>query len=204
LFVRLADPTAGRVLVDGKDAAEFTLRALREIICYVPQSPVLFRGTIRENLLYANPSASQRDLERVVEAAQLGSMLRRLAGGLDHPLGSDASGLSGGEQQRLAIARALLRNSPVLILDESTAALDVPTEAAVLHAARHFRSDMTFVAISHRLRSLSWVDRFVLLEAGQIKAVGDHAKLQRESRLFRTLLDAQADTTDQRVQVGSR
>jgi ABC-type multidrug transport system fused ATPase/permease subunit len=200
LLVRLANPTAGRVLVDRRDATEYTLRALRETICYVPQTPVLFRGTIRENLLYANPAASKTELERVVEAAQLSSVLERLVGGLDHPLGSGGSGLSGGEQQRLAIARALLRNSAVLILDESTSALDVPTETAIFQAVRRFRRDMTFVVISHRLKSLSWVDRFVLLEAGEIAAVGDHSKLQRESWLYRALFDAEAEGTDRGVQ----
>jgi ABC-type multidrug transport system fused ATPase/permease subunit len=101
--------------------------------------------------------------------------------------------LSGGEQQRLAVARALLRNSAVLILDESTSALDVPTEAALLQAVRHFRPEMTILIISHRLKSLSWVNRFIVLEAGRIAGEGNHATLQRESRLYRTLLDAEPD-----------
>lgn len=100
-------------------------------------------------------------------------------------------GLSGGEQQRLAVARALLRNSAVLILDESTSALDVPTEAALLRAVRSFRPEMTIVVISHRLKSLSWVDRFIVLEAGRIVGEGNHSMLQRENRLYQSLLDAE-------------
>ena len=191
LCIRLADPTRGSVVVDRRPAADYTLRALREIICYVPQSPILFSGSIRENLLYANPSASDSDLDSVIDAAQLRPLLQRFSLGLDHTLGAGAVGLSGGEQQRLAVARALLRNSAVLILDESTSALDVPTEAALLQAVRHFRPETTIIVISHRLKSLSWVDRFVLLDAGAIVGEGDHATLLRENHLYRMLFDAQ-------------
>jgi len=191
LCIRLADPTRGLVVVDRRPAADYTLRALREIICYVPQNPILFSGSIRENLLYANPSAGDSDMEQVIEAAQLRPLLQRFTRGLDHTLGAGAVGLSGGEQQRLAVARALLRNSAVLILDESTSALDVPTEAALLEAVRRFRPQMTIIVISHRLKSLSWVNRFVLLDAGAIVGEGDHATLLRENLLYRMLLDAE-------------
>jgi ABC-type multidrug transport system fused ATPase/permease subunit len=193
LCIRLFDPTRGSVTVDRRPAADYTLRALREIISYVPQSPILFSGSIRENLLYANPSADESDLDRVIEAAQLSPLLQRFSRGLDHTLGAGAVGLSGGEQQRLAVARALLRNSAVLILDESTSALDVPTEAALLQAVRGFRPEMTIIVISHRLKSLSWVDRFILLDAGAIVGEGDHSTLLRESRLYRMLFDAEPE-----------
>jgi ABC-type multidrug transport system fused ATPase/permease subunit len=142
-----------------------------------------------ENLLYANPLAEESELKRVIETAQLRPLLQRFSRGLDHMLAPGAAGLSGGEQQRLAVARALLRNSAVLILDESTSALDVPTEAALLQAVRRFRPEMTIIVISHRLKSLSWVDRFVLLDGGRIVCEGDHPTLLRESRLYRMLLD---------------
>jgi ABC-type multidrug transport system fused ATPase/permease subunit len=191
LCVRLADPTSGSVIVEQRPAKDYTLRTLREIICYVPQNPILFSGSIRENLLYANPAAGEQDLEKVIEIAQLGPVLQRPSLGLDHVLDAGAAGLSGGEQQRLAVARALLRNSAVLILDESTSALDVPTEAALLQAVRDFRPEMTTLIISHRLKSLSWVDRFIVLEAGRIVGEGNHSTLLRENRLYRTLLDAE-------------
>jgi ABC-type multidrug transport system fused ATPase/permease subunit len=196
LCIRLADPTRGSVTLDQRPAADYTLRALREIICYVPQNPILFSGSIRENLLYANASADQSDLDTVIEVAQLRPLLQRFPHGLDHTLGAGAAGLSGGEQQRLAVARALLRNSAVLILDESTSALDVPTEAALLQAVRRFRPQMTIIVISHRLKSLGWVDRFVLLDAGAIVGEGDHATLLRENRLYRTLLDAEPESPE--------
>jgi ABC-type multidrug transport system fused ATPase/permease subunit len=179
--------------VERRPATEYPLHVLREIICYVPQHPILFRGSIRENLLYANPVAREKELRAVLEAAQLDPVLSRLARGLDHVLDTGAAGLSGGEQQRLAVARALLRNSPVLILDESTSALDVPTEAALLRAVRRFRPEMATILISHRLKSLGWVDRFIVLERGRIVGEGNHPTLQRKCQLYRTLLDAEPD-----------
>jgi ABC-type multidrug transport system fused ATPase/permease subunit len=190
LFVRLADPVSGSILVEGRSVQDYTLRALREIICYVPQSPVLFRGTIRENLLLAKPSATQRELDTVIDVAQLKLALRRLSRGLDHTLDAGATGLSGGEQQRLAIARALLRPSAVLILDEASSALDLPTEMAVLEGLRQLRREMTLVVISHRVRSLSWADRFILLDSGSISAQGDHSRLFCESGLYRALIES--------------
>jgi ABC-type bacteriocin/lantibiotic exporter with double-glycine peptidase domain len=192
LCVRLADPTSGSILVGGRPAPSYTLRALREIICYVPQSPVLFRGTIRENLLLAKPSATQRELDTVIDVAQLKLTLQRLSRGLDHTLVAGATGLSGGEQQRLAIARALLRPSAVLILDEASSALDLPTEMALLEGLRQHRRDMTLVVISHRVKSLAWVDRFVLLESGSISAEGDHSRMWSGSRLYRALVESEA------------
>jgi ABC-type multidrug transport system fused ATPase/permease subunit len=193
ILVRLADPTTGSVLVEGRPAVDYTLRALRKIVCYVPQSPILFRGSVRENLLYANPAVAPSELEKVIEVAQLTPWLQRCSRGLDHVLGAGAVGLSGGEQQRLAVARALLRNSAVLILDESMSALDLPTEIGLLQGVRHFRPETTILVISHRLKSLSWVDRFVLLEAGAIVGEGHYSTLQRESRLFQALLDAEPE-----------
>jgi ATP-binding cassette subfamily B protein len=154
----------------------------------------LFRDSIRENLLYANPAAMESELRSVIHVVQLDSVLRRLAHGTDHVLDNGTAGLSGVEQQRLAIARALLRNSPILILDESTSALDVPTELAVLQSIRRFRPEMAIVLISHRLKSLGWVDRFIVIEQGRIAGEGNHATLKRESALYRTLLDAEPGT----------
>ena len=191
LCVRMINPTSGIVSLNGRPVSDYTLLSLRDVICYVPQRPSLFRGSIRENLLYANHAAKTRELEQVIEAAQLEWLLRRFPHGLDHELDSDATGLSGGEQQRLAVARALLRKSSILILDESTSALDIPTEAALLRAVRQFRDGHTTILISHRLQSLSWVKRFIVLEHGEIVGEGNHSKLYRESRLYRTLLDAE-------------
>jgi ABC-type bacteriocin/lantibiotic exporter with double-glycine peptidase domain len=190
LLVRAADPDSGRILLEGLPLADYTLASLRSAVCYVPQHPVLFQGTIRENFLYANPRATDEEMFRAVEAAQLTSVLDRLPQGLDASLGSGAAGLSGGERQRLAVARSLLRGSVALVLDEATSALDVPTEREVLESVASFRTDQTIVVISHRLRSLAWVDRFVLLDQGRIAAVGAHSVMYAQSALYRSLFDA--------------
>ena len=196
LFVRLADPSSGSVFVDQRIAADYTLATLRSFISYVPQTPVLFQGTIRENLLCANPRARQSDLEKVVAAAQLEPVLLRLERGLDHPLQAAAAGLSGGEQQRLAIARALLQDSAVLILDESTSALDSPTEAAVFRSIGELRPERALIVISHRVKALSWVDRFVLLEDGSIAAQGNHTEMCAQSALYCSLFHGGQDRSN--------
>ena len=190
LLVRGADPDSGRILLEKHPLTDYALGSLRSAVCYVPQQPVLFQGTIRENLLYANPRASDEEMFRAVQAAQLTSVLNRLPQGLDASLGLGAVGLSGGERQRLAVARSLLRGSAALVLDEATSALDVPTEREVLESVANFRTHQTIIVISHRLRSLAWVDRFVLLDHGRIAAVGAHSVLYVQSALYRSLFDA--------------
>ncbi|RXH53886.1 ABC transporter ATP-binding protein [Granulicella sibirica] len=193
LLARIVDPTAGAVLIDGRPAFEYSLRALRQTICYVPQHPVLFSGTIRDNLLMANRNATDSMLQRVIDIAQLSSVLFRLPRGLDTIVGPEAVGLSGGERQRLAIARALLRNSSILILDESTSALDLPTEQALLQAVADYCKDTALVLISHRLRSLTWVDRVILLEGGHVLAEGTHTLLYKGSKLYQALYDNETE-----------
>lgn len=193
LLARIADPTAGAVLIDGRPAFEYSLRALRQTICYVPQHPVLFSGTIRENLRMANRNATDSMLQQVIDIAQLSSVLFRLPRGLDTIVGPEAAGLSGGERQRLAIARALLRNSSILILDESTSALDLPTEQALLQAVADYCRDTALILISHRLRSLTWVDRVILLEGGHVVAEGTHALLYKGSKLYQALYDNETE-----------
>jgi ABC-type bacteriocin/lantibiotic exporter with double-glycine peptidase domain len=193
LLARAADPDSGRVLLEGLPLADYTLASLRSAVCYVPQHPVLFQGTLRENLLYANPRASNEETLRAMQAAQLASVLSRFPQGLDASLGPGAVGLSGGERQRLAVARSLLRGSSALVLDEATSALDVPTEREVLESVASFRAHQTIIIISHRLRSLAWVDRFVLLDQGRIVGLDTHSGLYAQSALYRTLYDSLAE-----------
>jgi ABC-type multidrug transport system fused ATPase/permease subunit len=190
LLVRAADPDCGRILLERLPLADYTLASLRSAVCYVPQQPVLFEATIRENLLYANPRSSEEEMFRALQAAQFASVLSRFPRGLDDSLGPGAVNLSGGERQRLAVARSLLKESAALVLDEATSALDVPTERAVLASVAKFREHQTVVVISHRLRSLVWVDRFVLLDQGRIVASGAHSALYPRSALYRSLFDA--------------
>ena len=192
LLVRTADPGSGRILLERHPLADYTLASVRGAVCYVPQHPVFFQGTVRENLLYAKPRASDEQMLRALQAAQLLSVLSRFPQGLDASLGPGAVGLSGGERQRLAIARSLLRESAALVLDEATSALDAPTERAVLASVAQFRAHQTLIIISHRISSLTWVDRFTLLERGRIVATGTHSALYPRFALYRSLYDASA------------
>jgi ABC-type multidrug transport system fused ATPase/permease subunit len=189
LMARMSDPASGQVILEGSSITEYTLRALRQTICYVPQQPILFSGTIRDNLLYANADATQKEIDLAVDVAQLSSLLARLPHGIETMLGPEAVGLSGGERQRLAIARGLLRNAPILILDESTSALDLPTEEAIFRAIAAARPDQILIVISHRLRSLTWVDRLILLDSGTLAGEGTHSSLYRTSALYRSLYE---------------
>lgn len=193
LLVRAADPDSGDILLEENPLMDYALASLRQTVCYVPQNPVLFQGSVRENLLYADPNATDGDLHRVIHVSQFTSVLARLPQGLDTQLGPNATSLSGGERQRLAIARSLLRRSSVLVLDESTSALDAPTEHAALYSIAEFMPRQTLILISHRLSSLAWVDRFVMLDRGGIAGSGTHGELYAQSALYRSLYEASAD-----------
>jgi ABC-type bacteriocin/lantibiotic exporter with double-glycine peptidase domain len=192
LLVRAADPESGCILLEDHPLTDYTLASIRGTVCYVPQHPVLFQGSVRENLMYANPRASVEQMLRAIEAVGLASVLSQFPQGLDAPLGPGAVGLSGGERQRLAVARSLLRESAALVLDEATSALDAPTERVVLQSLAKFRTNQMIIVISHRIRSLTWVDRFVLLDQGRILAAGTHSSLHAQSVLYRSLFDASA------------
>jgi ABC-type multidrug transport system fused ATPase/permease subunit len=201
LLTRMEDPSSGQVVLERISATDYTLRALRKTICYVPQQPVLFSGTIRENLLHANGNASDNEVDGAIEVAQLLPIIRRLPLGLDTVLGPDAVGLSGGERQRLAVARALLRHSAILVLDEATSALDAPTEQAVLTSIADSRPDTALVIISHHLQALTWMDRIILLDSGIIAAQGTHTALYNSSALYRSLYTKNEKSEDQLLTV---
>jgi ABC-type multidrug transport system fused ATPase/permease subunit len=161
LVARMYDARAGTVLVDGTDIRDFTLRSLRSAVIFVPQDPVLFDVTLRENLLYGNPFASADEIERVTKLAQLDVLINRLPKGLDESLGPRGNRLSGGERQRVALARALLQHPKVLLLDECTSALDELTEKRLLGALDQHLRDVTTIIISHRPYPLTWASRVV-------------------------------------------
>jgi len=161
LVARLYDARAGTVLVDGVDVRDVKLKSLRSSVILVPQDPVLFDLTLRENLLYGNKAAGDEELARVVQIAQLEGVLRRLPNGWDEPLGPRGNRLSGGERQRVALARALLQHPGILILDECTSALDALTESRLLAGLDTFLHDVTTIVISHRSLPGRWADRVV-------------------------------------------
>ena len=168
LIARLYDPLAGRVFVEGVDVRDITLRSLRSSVIFVPQDPVLFNVTLRENLLYGSPQATQAELDKVTRLAQLQSLVERLPNGWNEPLGPRGNRLSGGERQRVALARALLQRPKILILDECTSALDALTEKRLLGELDRFLQDVTTIIISHRPFATRWAHRVIQMDFGQL------------------------------------
>jgi ABC-type bacteriocin/lantibiotic exporter with double-glycine peptidase domain len=184
LMARLYDVDSGAVYIDGIDIRELRLGCLRTKLCYVMQDAVLFDRTLKENVLLGNPSATMKDLRHAIEIADLEELLQRLPKVWDSPLGPRGSALSGGERQRVALARAVVQNPSLLLLDESTSALDAPSERRVLtNLAQHFRNQ-TMVFISHRISSLNWVDRIVVVNRGVIEEQGTHPQLISNGGLY--------------------
>jgi subfamily B ATP-binding cassette protein MsbA len=191
LLPRFFDPTGGRVTLDDKDIREITLRSLREQIGIVTQETVLFNDTIRNNIAYGR---SDLPLERVREAAVSAfadDFIMKQPSGYETGIGEAGAHLSGGQRQRLSIARALLKNAPILILDEATSHLDSESEALVQKALHNLMRGRTTLVVAHRLSTVMRADRIVVLEAGRIVEVGTHAELLEEGGLYRKLYDLQ-------------
>ncbi len=184
LIARLYDVTHGAVCIDGIDVRNVRLESLRTKICYLMQEAVLFDRTLKENLLMGKPSATVQELRRAIEITDLEELLLRFPECWDAPVGPRGNTLSGGERQRLALARAVLQNPSLLLLDESTSALDVPRERRILvNLARHF-PHQTIIFVSHRISALEWVDRIVVLSKGVIQEQGTHDHLMRIGGLY--------------------
>ena len=187
LATRLYEPDAGSILVGGQDIQQVGLRSLRATLTLVPQDPVLFDETIRENLLYGNPRATDKDLETVAALTQLDRVLQTLPRGLDEPLGPLGGRLSGGEKKRLALARTLLQQPRILIIDEITSALDGPAAAGLLEGLELFRQARTLVVISHRPATILWANRILVVEEGAIVDSGKHQELILRCEAYRKI-----------------
>lgn len=181
LMARLYDTRAGTVLVEGTDVRDIKLKSLRSSVILVPQDPVLFDVTLRENLLYGNPEATESELDRVTKLAQLEPLINRLPKGWDEPLGPRGNRLSGGERQRVALARALLQRPKILILDECTSALDAITEKKLMTELDGFLQNVTTVIISHRPFATNWADRVVHVDYGHQKPSTDYTDSIKQS-----------------------
>jgi ABC-type multidrug transport system fused ATPase/permease subunit len=191
LAARLYEPSSGAVLVGGRDIREIGRRSLRSTVTLVPQDPILFDDTVRENLLYGNPAASAADLERVSALTQFDQVLRKLPRGFDEPLGPLGGRLSGGEKKRLALARTLLQQPRILIVDEVTSALDAPTAAGLLRGLESFREGRTLVVISHRPATILWAQRILVVEGGQVVDSGRHSDLMERCASYRAIWQSQ-------------
>ncbi|HXY11412.1 MAG TPA: ABC transporter ATP-binding protein [Terriglobales bacterium] len=191
LIPRFFDVTAGRLLVDGHDVRDATLASLRSQIGVVSQETVLFNDTVRNNIAYGQPHVSQRAVEGAARAALAHDFINALPLGYDTVIGERGLRLSGGERQRIAIARALLKNAPILILDEATSALDSESESLVQSALANLMVGRTVVVIAHRLSTVRRADRIVVLENGRVTDIGSHEDLMKKFGVYRRLYDLQ-------------
>ena len=177
LVPRFADPSAGRVLIDGHDLREVSLRSLRAQVALVAQETFLFNDTVRGNIAYGRPDVSAGQLIAVAQAARADGFIRELPRGYDTEVGERGATLSGGQRQRIAIARALLKDAPILLLDEATSALDTESEREVQRALDRLMADRTCLVIAHRLSTIRHADRIAVLADGRVVELGTHDQL---------------------------
>jgi ABC-type multidrug transport system fused ATPase/permease subunit len=187
LIPRFYDATEGRILIDGVDARRYRIRSLREKIAIVLQDPVLFSGSIADNLRYGRLDATDQEIEDAARAAHADEFISRLPRKYDTAIAEAGGGLSGGERQRLSVARAILKDAPILILDEPTSSLDAISEEIVFAALRRLRAGRTTIVIAHRLSTVRDADRILVLDGGRIAAQGRHEELLVSSRLYRRM-----------------
>jgi subfamily B ATP-binding cassette protein MsbA len=191
LIPRFFDVTTGRILVDENDVRDVTLASLRAQIGIVTQETVLFNDTVRNNIAYGQPHVSQKDVEQAARAALAHDFILALPEGYQTVIGERGVRLSGGERQRLAIARAILKNAPILILDEATSALDSESEALVQSALQNLMTGRTVLVIAHRLSTVRRADRIMVLENGTIADIGAHEELMQKLGTYRRLYELQ-------------
>ncbi len=191
LIPRFFDVTEGRLLIDGHDVRDVTLASLREQVGIVTQETVLFNDTVRNNIAYGQPHVALKDVEAAARAALAHDFIQALPSGYDEMIGERGVRLSGGERQRIAIARAILKNAPILILDEATSALDSESEALVQSALHNLMSGRTVFVIAHRLSTVRRADRIVVIENGAIADIGAHEDLMTKLGTYRRLYELQ-------------
>jgi subfamily B ATP-binding cassette protein MsbA len=191
LIPRFYDPQKGRILIDRQDIRDFTLKSLRQQVGIVTQETILFNDTIRANIAYGRPGASQADIEHAAIQAGAHDFIKNLPDGYNTEIGDRGAKISGGERQRIAIARALLKNPPILILDEATSQLDSKSERIVQQALDRLIEGRTVFMITHRLTTVRNASRIVFLEQGAIVEQGSHQELLEIDGLYKCLYQIQ-------------
>ncbi|WP_075290647.1 ABC transporter ATP-binding protein [Pararhizobium arenae] len=197
LIPRFYDPGAGEILIDGQDIAHVTKQSLRNGLAYVSQQPYLFEGSIRDNIRYGRPEATDGEIEEAAKLAYAHDFIITQPQGYDTPVGENGVTLSGGQRQRLSIARALVRKAPILLLDEATSALDTESESAVQKALDHAMAGRTVVVIAHRLSTIVNADKIIVMREGLVVEEGTHEALaQRSDGLYARLHNLQGGSED--------
>lgn len=191
LIPRFYDATQGDVLVDGHNVREYPLASLREKVGVVPQRAVLFTGTIRDNLKWGKPDATDEELWQALETAQARDFVEEKPGGLDEPVSQGGKNFSGGQRQRLTIARALVRKPEILILDDSASALDFATDARLRKAIRQMEGGPTVFIVSQRASSIRYADKIIVLDDGEAVGIGTHEELLKHCEVYREIFESQ-------------
>jgi ABC-type multidrug transport system fused ATPase/permease subunit len=192
LLLRFFDPWDGRVLLDGQDIRHYKLRSLRSQLSVVLQESVLFRRSVAENIAYGRPGATIEEIITAAKAARAHDFIERLPDGYDTVLEEQGSNLSGGQRQRISLARAFLRNSPILILDEPTSGLDAVTESQLTDTFVELASGRTTIIIAHRFSTIERADRILVLDKGVVVQEGTHGELVTQPGRYRDLFEAQS------------
>jgi ABC-type multidrug transport system fused ATPase/permease subunit len=192
LLLRQYELGAGSIVIDGQDIAHATQDSLRQAVAVVPQEPALFHRSIRENILYGNPYATEAEVIAVAKKAQAHDFISQLPQGYDTLVGERGVKLSGGQKQRVAIARAMLKDAPILVLDEATSALDSESEVEIQKALEILMEGRTVIAVAHRLSTLRKMDRILVMDSGQIIEDGTHESLAKAGGVYERLWNHQA------------
>ena len=194
LIPRFYDPTAGRVLIDGADIRDWKLVSLRREVGFVLQETVLFQGTVRDNIAYGRPNATEEEIVAAAKLANADEFIAKMPHGYDSIVGERGDTLSGGQRQRIGIARALIRKSPILILDEPTAALDTESERLVIEGLERLMKGRTVIMIAHRLSTIRDADKIIVLKDGVVAEQGSHDELMKRNGVYAELYHIQYGT----------
>jgi ATP-binding cassette subfamily B protein len=200
LLLRFFDPTIGEIRIDGQNIADIKQGSLREQIAFVPQEPLLFHRSLRENIAYGRPNASEKEIINAAKRANAWEFIKKLPDGLDTLVGERGIKLSGGQRQRIAIARAILKDAPILLLDEATSALDSESEKLIQDSLEHLMHQRTSIVIAHRLSTIAKLDRIIVLKDGKVIEDGTHRQLIKNGKTYARLWKHQSggfiDTVD--------